>query len=130
MRARVGWPTTASEDDADGRASYELDFPNGGDVTLLSNRIGQSRHTRNLTLIAYGAEGQAWPAGRLLMRDNQLINPAAFWAPLVRLWTSRLPGGVDAVAHKHPGSGRRLAGWCGALAGHALPPHIPLKRWV
>ncbi|MBB5205798.1 hypothetical protein HNQ51_003125 [Inhella inkyongensis] len=96
-RARQSWLAhNRIEDDPEGRASYELDFPNGGEVTLLDNRIAQSGQTRNLTLIAYGAEGQAWPGGRLTLQGNVLVNGAAPWAPLVRLWSSRLPGGVEA----------------------------------
>jgi len=36
-----------------GSASYEADFPNGGNVTLVGNVLGQSKTTENLTMLAY-----------------------------------------------------------------------------
>ena len=44
-----------------GKASYELEFPNGGIAYVIGNVIGQSAGTDNPTLVACGAEGLRWP---------------------------------------------------------------------
>ena len=49
-------------DEADGRASYEADFPNGGRVTLAFNIFEKGPNAENATLVSYGAEGLA-PGG-------------------------------------------------------------------
>ena len=67
-------------DGADGTASYELEFPNGGMAYVVCNIIGQSTRTQNQHLISYGAEGYKWPRNELYLANNTLINP--------------LPGGV------------------------------------
>lgn len=82
-------------DGAKGSASYELDFPNGGQVTLLGNVIGQSTATGNPVIIAYGAEGIYWPGNSLQLAHNTLL--AAGWKPawFVRVWDKRFPAGVE-----------------------------------
>lgn len=61
-------------DGAGGRASYELEFPNGGLAYVIGNTIGQSAGSDNPTLVAYGAEGPRWPDNALYMAHNTLIN--------------------------------------------------------
>ncbi len=61
-------------DEAGGRASYELDFPNGGQVTLVGNIVQQQRGTENGKLISYGEEGYAWPVNSLRMASNTFVN--------------------------------------------------------
>jgi hypothetical protein len=65
-----------------GSASYEADFPNGGDVTLVGNVIAQSDASENRTLVAFGAEGNTWPLSRIRMVHNTLhsegLLPARF----------------------------------------------------
>lgn len=63
-------------DGAGGRASYELEFPNGGLAYVIGNAIGQSAGTDNPTLVSYGAEGPRWPDNALYMAHNTLINDA------------------------------------------------------
>ena len=62
-------------DGADGTASYELEFPNGGMAYVVGNIIGQSTRTENPQLISYGAEGYKWPRNELYLANNTLINP-------------------------------------------------------
>ena len=57
-----------------GKASYELEFPNGGIAYVIGNVIGQSAGTDNPTLVAYGAEGPRWPENALYLAHNTLIN--------------------------------------------------------
>jgi hypothetical protein len=61
-------------DEIGGRASYELDFPNGGEVRLVGNLVEQQRGTENGRLIAYGEEGYIWPYNQLQLTSNTLVN--------------------------------------------------------
>ncbi|NTV71652.1 MAG: hypothetical protein HGA71_16075 [Azonexaceae bacterium] len=61
-------------DGAGGRASYELEFPNGGLAYVIGNAIGQSAGTDNPSIVSYGAEGRRWPDNALYMAHNTLIN--------------------------------------------------------
>lgn len=78
-----------------GTASYELDLPNGGDVLLVGNIIGQSRDTENPVVIAYGAEGGAWPENRLRMSHNTLLSESLMGGWFLRVWQDRIPGGAS-----------------------------------
>jgi hypothetical protein len=73
-----------------GSASYEMDFPNGGVVTLIGNIVGQSAATSNPVLISFGAEGSAWPEHRLTVVHNTLANEAGPSAHFIRVWTEKL----------------------------------------
>ena len=77
-------------DEAGGRASYELEFPDGGIAYVIGNIIEQSATTENATLISFGAEGYKWPKNELYLINNTLID-------------SRLPGGRFLVVK--PGAG-------------------------
>jgi hypothetical protein len=81
-------------DGSTGRASYEVDLPNGGDALLVGNVIGQSALTQNSVLVSYGAEGNAWPQSRLRMAHNTLLSEHAPPAWFVRVWDERLPPGT------------------------------------
>lgn len=61
-------------DEIGGRASYELEFPNGGRATVIGNLIEQSSTTENSKIIAYGAEGYRWPANVLTLAFNTLVD--------------------------------------------------------
>ena len=61
-------------DESGGRASYELEFPNGGIGYVLGNVIQQSAHTENHHLISYGAEGYRWPRRELFLVNNTLVD--------------------------------------------------------
>lgn len=73
-----------------GSASYEMDFPNGGVVTLIGNIVGQSAATSNPALISFGAEGSGWPEHRLTVAHNTLANGAGPAAHFLRVWTEKL----------------------------------------
>ena len=62
-------------DEADGHASYEADFPNGGRVTLAFNILQKGPNAENATLVSYGAEGLA-PGGAhdLVAKGNTFIS--------------------------------------------------------
>lgn len=70
-------------DESGGRASYELDFPNGGLVRLVGNIVQQQRGTENSTVIAFGEEGYRWPLNVLLMGNNTLVNDLPYGGTFV-----------------------------------------------
>jgi len=61
-------------DEIGGRASYELEFPNGGIAYVIGNIIQQGSDTENSTLISYGAEKYPWPKNSLYLASNSLVN--------------------------------------------------------
>lgn len=76
-----------------GSASYELEFPNGGLAYVVGNVIGQSAKTDNRVLIAYGAEGQAWPENKLYLSNNTLFSDQ-IGAWFLRTWPEKFPNGI------------------------------------
>ncbi|MDO8777624.1 MAG: right-handed parallel beta-helix repeat-containing protein [Burkholderiaceae bacterium] len=61
-------------DESGGRASYELEFPNGGIAYVIGNIIQQSSQTENPHLISYGAEDYTWPRNELYLVNNTLVD--------------------------------------------------------
>lgn len=61
-------------DETDGRASYELEFPNGGIAYVIGNIIEQSVTTENPNIVSFGAEGYKHPANELYLINNTLID--------------------------------------------------------
>lgn len=82
-------------DGENGRASYELEFPNGGLAYVVGNVIGQSAKTDNPTIVSYGAEGPRWTDNGLFMAHNTLINDHHS-GDLLKIWSERFPGGLEA----------------------------------
>jgi hypothetical protein len=80
--------------DEGGRASYELEFPNGGVAIVIGNLIAQSALTENAHLVSYGAEGYRWEANELYLAHNTLVD-----------WRTR--GGI--FLRVSPGAGRVMA---------------------
>ena len=81
-------------DGAGGRASYELEFPDGGVAHVIGNVIGQSAETDNPVLISYGAESARWPDNALFLAHNTLLNDARAGSYL-KVWHEKFPGGVE-----------------------------------
>jgi len=115
-------------DGAGGRASYEVDLPNGGDALLVGNVVGQSAATENAVLVAYGAEGNAWPRSRLRMAHNTLISEGLRPAAFLRVWTERLPVGtpLQAVNNLLVGAGVFAPGVAGEFSGNVPAPRSML----
>ena len=90
-----------------GRASYEIDLPNGGLATIENNVIGQSALTENAAMVAFGAEGKPWPESRLVLRGNTFINDGPD-VDVVRIWLDKLPAdaAVETSGNKLIGPGR------------------------
>jgi hypothetical protein len=101
-------------DEIGGRASYELEFPNGGVAVVMGNLIMQSSSTENAHIISFGAEGLTWPQQELHLVHNTLVDqlpkggiwlrvsppPAGMPQPRVRLFNNLFVGperlGADA----------------------------------
>lgn len=72
-------------DGSDGRASYEIDLPNGGLAVVVGNIVQQSRHSENGTLVAYGAESHQHPDNRLYLAHNTLVNEHPWGGAFLRV---------------------------------------------
>lgn len=81
-------------DGAGGKASYELEFPNGGVAYVIGNTIGQSSGTDNPKMVSFGAEGGRWPENALYMVHNTLINDF-YTGSFVHVWSDKLNGQVE-----------------------------------
>jgi len=90
-------------DGAGGRASYELEFANGGVAYVVGNFIEQGALTENPHLISYGIEGYRWPRNALYLVNNTLVDGVAQGGVLLRV----APGNaiVTAVNNLMVGSG-------------------------
>ena len=63
-------------DGANGHASYELEFPNGGVAYVIGNVIGQGPESENPSIVAYGSEGLRWTQNAIYLAHNTIINDA------------------------------------------------------
>jgi hypothetical protein len=61
-------------DETGGRASYELEFPNGGVAYVIGNIIEQSATSENPRIISFGAEGYKLPRNELYLINNTIDN--------------------------------------------------------
>jgi hypothetical protein len=122
-------------DEADGRASYELEFPNGGRCVVIGNLIQQGPLTENAHLISFGAEGYKHRQNELWLVHNTLIDQR----PVGGIYLRAAPGaaGMHVINNLLVGGGRfdPAPGWrlrhnpeIGAqdLVGFALKP---ASRW-
>ncbi|HLO62990.1 MAG TPA: hypothetical protein VK165_08495 [Azonexus sp.] len=81
-------------DGAGGKASYELEFPNGGVAYVIGNAIGQSAGTDNPSIVSYGAEGRRWSDNALYMAHNTLINDH-YAGKFVNIHTDKIGADVE-----------------------------------
>jgi hypothetical protein len=100
------------DDGAAGEAAYEVEFPEGGAALLEDNLLVQSPHTRNRTLLAFGAEADRVPRERqhrhrLELRRNRFVNRYPLPANFVQIHDARLatPPVVVAEANRFVGLG-------------------------
>jgi len=84
-------------DGSGGRASYELEFSNGGIAYVIGNVIAQSAETDNPSLLAYGAEGPRWPENALYVVHNTLVNDRHA-GNFLAIWAEKFPAGIDVWA--------------------------------
>jgi hypothetical protein len=61
--------------DESGRASYELDLPNGGLAYVIGNIFEQGPKTENPSIISFGVEGLGrWAHNELILSHNTIVN--------------------------------------------------------
>jgi hypothetical protein len=72
-------------DESGGRASYEMEFPNGGTVVLVGNTVQQQVGTENSVMVSYGTEGYSWPVNSLAMAGNTLVNDNPHGGTFIRV---------------------------------------------
>jgi hypothetical protein len=72
-------------DEIGGRASYEIDLPNGGIARIIGNIIQQGLDIENSTLISYGEEGYSWPNNTLYLINNTVVNDDPFGGSFLRV---------------------------------------------
>ena len=64
-------------DGTNGTASYQMDFPNGGDVLLRGNLVQKGPRADNSNGIAFGLEGLTQAVNRLALVHNTLVTTRA-----------------------------------------------------
>jgi hypothetical protein len=68
-------------DGATGTASYSIDLPNGGDVSITNSQIEQGPLSQNPNIIGFGEEGSIHPGSKLVIEgsliENDLKSPSA-----------------------------------------------------
>jgi hypothetical protein len=72
-------------DESGGRASYELEFPNGGIAYVIGNIIQQGAQAENSTLVSYGAEGYTKPVNELHLVHNTIVNDEPYGGAFLRV---------------------------------------------
>lgn len=80
-------------DEIGGRASYELEFPNGGVAVVMGNLLMQSSTTENPHVISFGAEGGSWLKQALYLVHNTLVDQR----PGGGIWLRVAPRDADVV---------------------------------
>jgi hypothetical protein len=89
--------------DEGGRASYEIEFPEGGEAYVVGNIVQQSAATDNLTMIAFGAEGYRWGDNALYAVNNTLVDDAHALVPVVQVYAGAAPGRMQDNLYFAPG---------------------------
>jgi len=95
-------------DEHDGRASYALEFPNGGIAFVLGNVIQQGPLNENPTLLSFGAEGLKNPFNELYVVNNTFLNDDPRGGRFIVVWGSA--SSVRIAKNVFSGSGELLIG--------------------
>lgn len=118
-------------DGANGAASYEIEFPNGGFNVVVGNLIEQGPQAQNSTILANALEGAVNPLQQLYVVNNTFVNDLGR-GDFIR---ARAPNAVKVFNNIFVGAGNVLAG-SGQLrnnlfvSGFGGAPHVeqPLYR--
>jgi hypothetical protein len=114
-----------------GRASYELEFPNGGLAVVVGNTIGQSGSTTNPVILSFASEGADDRARQqvLLMSHNTLVNDGPRPAVFVRVADPAPGQAVEARFFNNlfVGLGLSTAGWGDVAQGNFPLPRAALR---
>ncbi len=107
-----------------GQASYEVDLPQGGLAVLIGNVISQGAHSQNPVVVAFGAEGPAWPGSGLYMAHNTLVNERLGGAWFLRVWRDKLPPNTPVHLVNNLSAGLGVLSWGMAGAGTTLAGNV------
>ena len=97
-------------DEGDGRASYEADFPNGGQVTLAFNVIQKGPGAPNSTLVSYGAEGLSNGKNSFVAKGNTFVSQRPAGARFIAIVPGANPVDINGNVFAGPGSLPDIAG--------------------
>jgi hypothetical protein len=81
-RALATTITNSRIQDQNGRASYSIDLPNGGNALIDNNTIEQGQISENPVIIAFGEEGGVYSGSSLQVTNNLVLNDLASSSPL------------------------------------------------
>ncbi len=95
-------------DELDGRASYEVNLPEGGLAYLIGNTIQQSPQTENNVIVAYGEEGLRKAPHEFYFANNTVVNDGPRDARFIRIQAGSTPGLV--INNVFSGPGKLLEG--------------------
>ncbi len=95
-------------DELDGRASYEINLPEGGLAYLIGNTIQQSPRTENNVIVAYGEEGLRKAPHEFYFANNTVVNDGPRDARFIRIQAGSTPGLV--INNVFSGGGKLLEG--------------------
>lgn len=65
-------------DEGDISASYLIDIPNGGNVTIENNYLYKNKGAQNNAVISYGSEGMPYDSNSITIKYNSVINESGF----------------------------------------------------
>ena len=110
-------------DEADGHASYEADFPNGGQVQLAFNIFQKAVTGENNTLVSYGAEGLSTDGTHeLVAKGNTFISQRPTGARFLSIAPGTTAVSVNGNVFAGPGS---LPDVPGVRANNAVQAKMP-----
>ena len=115
-------------DETGGKASYELEFPNGGVNYVIGNIIEQTSTSENSAIVAVGMEGYQWPNNALYLINNTIANdrPQGGIFLNVKNGIQR----IKAVNNLLVGPGAANTGSTGDLVEQGLPDISTIKNGV
>ena len=103
-----------------GRASYEMEFPNGGIAHVIGNIIQQGPQTQNPIMVSFGAEGYRHPQNELHLVANTLVDERAGGGIFVRV----APGATALTVADNIFAGKAALGPLGALAAVRIERNV------
>lgn len=110
-------------DESDGRASYEADFPNGGQVLLAFNIFQKGPSAENSALVSYGAEGLSVDTkSEFVAKGNTFISQRPSGARFIFIATGTKTININGNVFSGPGT---LPDLPGIRANNAVQREMP-----
>lgn len=110
------------DDGVDGRASYELEFPEGGEALVAGNLIAQAPRSDNPALVSFAAEGARGSHHRLTLVHNTLIDRRLAGGRFIDLHRLAARDVLQAFNNLRSGAGRWPVDVAGTAAGNLAVP--------